>query len=521
MGLIQNGVYEDKGIKYDAKSGQPINSATSPTPTQLAYRESAAAAPTEQPVPSPISRMIVDEHTAGAADPAQQFLDTQTFKQPETSDQIAERMRKQSQAQIDEINRAAEQELAQARTAGQERVNINSAIDVLTGLAGSTVARDTRNTVNDANNKELAAINEKKSLAVRSIYAKISKDAQDEARQQTLDATKSAEDILARRRTAQTEAVTNFKAMASSGLIDFEAFKNSPQNAAVYKYALDSVGGSEDALRSLFALNRPKDQIVGSPTRIGNSYVQAYQNPLTGKISYETVSLPVDLPAEYDKFQMLGDKLIAIPSNWDGDTSKIKTVAEATPSAKPYELSEGEALVGADGKLLYKNGKTYKPTSGDDGGSGGGTGTSDPGLKFTTAQINKGAAAAGMDGTAFRALDKTVQNFYINGSAPVKKARRDCRCEERQDQIRHRQGADRSIEPAACREDLPQTARRRCRFLRQARQPRYRGQGEELARRILPIDGKKPFQRSKTSTRRSTTHQSVRRHEARQGGEFL
>src|SRR4029079_8077225 len=104
---------------------------------------------------------------------------------------------------------------------------------------------------------------------------------------------------------------------ASSGLVDFDAFKNNPQNAQVYNYALDSVGGSEDALKGLFMMNRPQDQIVGTPQRIGDKFIQAYKNPVTGKVSYESIDLPFDLPPNYSQFQKMGDNLVAIPEGWD------------------------------------------------------------------------------------------------------------------------------------------------------------------------------------------------------------
>lgn len=247
--------------------------------------------------------------------------------QPETAAQIAERKRKDAEALIGSINAKYEDELSRKRDIGRERVAMDNAISVLTGLTGSTEAVGSRKKVLDANEKEIAAVNNQRALELAQVYTTISSEAETEAREQLADATRTAEEALARRKETQTKAVENIKLMAAGGLVDFDSFKSSPQNAQVFQYALDSVGGSEDALRALFALNRPQDQIVGTPTRLGDKYVQAYKNPITGKVAFETINLPVDLPPEYSSFQKLGDNLVAIPQGWDGDTSKLVTIA--------------------------------------------------------------------------------------------------------------------------------------------------------------------------------------------------
>lgn len=264
------------------------------------------------------------------ADAASAYLDT--FTPPQTADQIAEAKRTQSQGLIDSINKTYDDQVSAAQKTGQEKVNMDNAVSVLSGLTGSTEASRTRGNVLDANDKAVQAINNQRAQQLASIYTKISSDAEAEAEQQKQDATKSAEDIVARRTQAQTDAVNNLKLMASGGLVDFDSFKNSPANAKVYQYALDSVGGSEDNLRAIFAMNRPKDQLVGTPQRVGDHYVQAYQNPLTGKVSYDTITVPGGLPTTYNSFQKIGDSktgefLYAIPDNWDGDQSKLKLVA--------------------------------------------------------------------------------------------------------------------------------------------------------------------------------------------------
>jgi hypothetical protein len=327
MGVIdqKSQTYMNNGVLTDAKTGQSIGTATNPTQDQLDARQGAAMSAAVNAPPAPISRTIDQgQPTALGSDPAETFLNT--FKPPETREQITERKRQEAQGLIDSLNKTYDDQVAEKRKVGDERLSIDNAASVLSGLMGSTEAGTNRKATLDANDKEIQAVNNKRALDLSTVYHSISSEAETEAREQLADATRSAEAVIARRTASQTKAIDSLKQMASGGLVDFDAFKNSPKNKGVYDYALQSVGGSEDALRAMFMLNRPKDQIVGAPTRIGNKYVQAYQNPITGKVAYEQIDLPVDLPTEYTKFQQLGDNLVAIPDNWDGDTTKLKTV---------------------------------------------------------------------------------------------------------------------------------------------------------------------------------------------------
>lgn len=275
---------------------------------------------------SPTINRSVDPAAAPTTGPAsaEQFLNT--FRQPESREQIAERKRRDSQQLIDAINKNFDDEVTRKKEIGQQRVNMDNAISVLTGNMGGTESVGSRKRVLDANEKEVQAVNNQRALALAEVFTQISADADKEAREQLTDATRSAEQILARRKESQGQAIENLKLMAASGFVDFDAFKSNPQSQKAYQYALDSVGGDETALRALFMLNRPQEQLIGDPIRMGGKYVQAYQNPLTGKVTYEQLDLPFDLPPEYTNFQKMGDNLVAIPEGWDGDVTKLKTI---------------------------------------------------------------------------------------------------------------------------------------------------------------------------------------------------
>src|SRR5712691_3966938 len=109
---------------YDPKSGL-VNTPAAPAPAPI-------------PTPSPYvpdSGVINRSVDPSTNDPASTFLNT--FTPPETRDQIAERMRKDAQGQIDAINAEADSAVAQANKSGQERLSADNATSVLSGLMGS------------------------------------------------------------------------------------------------------------------------------------------------------------------------------------------------------------------------------------------------------------------------------------------------------------------------------------------------------------------------------------------------
>lgn len=336
--------YERNGQRIDVKTGQPV--ASTPTPPAPSVNNTPYQTGTGTPmvIGNPginpglaavgtagaqanqgINRTVLDGGTPTPTSAAEQFLNT--FQAPETREQIVERRRRESQDLIGSINRTYDDEVRRKQEIGQERLSIDNAASVMSGLMGSTPAGESRKKTLDANEQEVQAVNNRRAMELNAVYSDINAAADLEAREQLADATRNAEQIVERRQQTQQKAMDSLKLMAQGGLVDFDSFRSSPQNEKVYNYALEAVGGSEEALKAMFLLNRPQDQIIGTPQRIGNQFMQAYQNPITGKVNYEALDLPIDLPTEYNTFQKLGDNLVAVPDGWDGDTSKLVTVA--------------------------------------------------------------------------------------------------------------------------------------------------------------------------------------------------
>lgn len=245
-----------------------------------------------------------------------------SFQAPKTEEVIAAEKQKTAQAEIDALNSHYNSLLEDQRVVNEGRSRGTNAISTLTGLAGSTEANNASNNTTTLNQRDNQKIQNERAVAITGVLSKIRSEAATEARNSRLDARQSAEDILARRKTTQEESVKNLQTLAGSG-VTIEGLKKSDPSS--YKHLADSVGG-EEILKAQFILNRPRNDVVGVPVRVGNHYVQMYKNPLTGAITAENIQLPFELPTEYTSFTKMGDNLVAMPNNWDGDVSKLKTV---------------------------------------------------------------------------------------------------------------------------------------------------------------------------------------------------
>lgn len=272
-----------------------------------------------------------------------------TFEKPKTEEEILAEKTKNAQGEIDAVNRYYESLLLDQSRVNDTREREANAQSVLQGLSGSTEAGARKVQAENISAGENAKIQAARGAQIQGIYRQIQTEAYNAAQTERTNARESATGILnrAEARTAKEEAamlaqqqkgIENAKLLASSG-IDLVSLKQ--KDPTTYKYLVDSAGG-EQYLSALFTLNRPQEDVLDKKIE-GGKYVIAYKNPLTGSVRVETVDL--GLPQEYSKTVDAGDRILAIPDNWDGDAKKLITInkgltpVQASKIEKP--LSDG------------------------------------------------------------------------------------------------------------------------------------------------------------------------------------
>jgi hypothetical protein len=283
---------------------------------------------------------------------------------PQTTAQIQADLLKASQGEINAINQYASQQIEALKPTQDARLRETSSVNTLSGLAGSSEANVTTGATRATNDKENALVRAEAAAKIQSVMSGVKTKAitmaQTAKEQFRLDTAESRAQKLA----DTTEAVQHAATLAATG-VTYDGLKASDPES--YKYLADSVGG-EAMLKAQFTLNRPQEDILDKKIENGK-YVIAYRNPLTGATRIESVDL--GLPPQYTKTVDAGNRILAIPDNWDGDPQNLITINKGlTPGQSVsgsndtyggYNEDQNKVITRVDDKISKND--TYKKTS--------------------------------------------------------------------------------------------------------------------------------------------------------------
>lgn len=241
-------------------------------------------------------------------------------------EEISKQLMREAQKEVNSLYKYQNSLLQDQKTVNDENLRQNAAVNTLTGLAGSSEANVTTKRVQTQNQQADQKIRDQVNVQIQGVLSNVRKDAQQmyqfERQQYNVDMA-TAEKM---RTEMYTKAVTNTTMLAQSGATA-EGYKQTDPEG--YAYLAQQLGG-EEVLKSMFTLNRPQDKILDKKIE-GGKYVIAFQNPIDGKIRIESVDL--GLPPQYTKTVDAGDRILAIPDDWDGDPSNLITINKGlTPS---------------------------------------------------------------------------------------------------------------------------------------------------------------------------------------------
>jgi len=292
----------------------------------------------------------LDTRVPGTTDTTRYSRYTEPVETPyvaKTEEEVQRDMTSAAQAEIKSLNDyynslRSEQE---GINAGRDRAV--SSVSTLTGLAGSTEANVQQGKQTDLNQRDLGKIENQRAQAIGAVLTGIRTAARSESRAQREEARLDEATRTANREKRVAEATEQVKSLAQGGTT-LEGLKATDPEA--YEYLTRQVGG-DSAIKSIFTLNRPQDTVIDKKLE-GGKYIIAYRNPLTGAVKVETVDL--GLPAQYSKTVDAGDRIIAIPDNWDGTTESLITINKGLTPSQTAKGSGGDtsALPGISSNAL-------------------------------------------------------------------------------------------------------------------------------------------------------------------------
>ncbi len=325
-------IYDINGTKVRATSQDEANNLAQ----EITTEKNAALT-----VPTPRNRQVKDTSSTSS------FTES-PVPQPKSVESITSDMLNMAQGELSYLDNYYKQQLDEQKNINAKNDRSNQAISTLTGLAGSTEADVAQQRTTAAGQKANQAILNEAKAQAQAVYGRVSKAATEEARAQRLEARQTEQERIANRAARQQQAVSEVQNISASG-ITLDGLKKTDRNT--YDYLVRQFG-SEEALKGAYVLNTPQDQILDKRIENGK-YIIARQNPLTGKTSIESIDLK--LPTGYSKTIDAGDRILAIPDDWDGDTSKLISVNKGLAPKDGVDIStEAKNII----DLINKSGGT-------------------------------------------------------------------------------------------------------------------------------------------------------------------
>lgn len=267
--------------------------------------------------------------------------DEPVVEEPNLED-IQKKMARDSQKEINSLYKYQSDLLAEQQGINKQDDRSTASINTLTGLAGSTEANINQQATTAKGQQANKQIMDAVTVQVQGILSAIRKDAQSQYQYERTESRLDAETQRKNKEEFYTKAQDNAKLLAQSGATA-EGYKTTDPEG--YAHLVKTLG-SEELVKATFTLNRPIEQVVQRKIE-GGKLIQIYENPLTGKSTIETLDL--GLPVGYSKTIDAGDRILAIPDNWDGDPSNLVTINKGlTPSQASGTTAGGAGAYGSD-----------------------------------------------------------------------------------------------------------------------------------------------------------------------------
>jgi hypothetical protein len=359
----------DAGVKTDV-FGEPLKDQSAAT--SLAEAESRLDPLTGEP--KRFSRRVSQDDEANHL---RNIL--RTDEAPDKSQIRAEKF-SAAQANIDFIRSQFNRIIGREQEAGAIRGQRTRALNISAGLAGGDFASAAAERTEEDTRRIIEERGRERDATIAKVLADVEERTSEEFISQRDAFLSRAEGNLERieafQQNQRTRATTNIQNIAASG-ISYDEFRQ--KNPDALDQLLEESGLSEFELKFQFIAAMPKETKI-SEEKVGNSKVFFFQDPVTGKISSQTIELPE------------GEEL--------GPQEDIVDDGFGNPFIVTYEGKVGESKI--TGTRTIKG--IEQKTSTDDGGG-----------TFTDTQSNKGAANAGVDAATFNSYDAVTKNTFING----------------------------------------------------------------------------------------------------------
>lgn len=341
-----------------------------------------AASQFKAPVAGPTSDPLngVRRYTGSTPDPAKTSADAY-YNNLNTDAPNAETIRRNAlndaQAEIDAINNIYNGLVTQEQKTGIGRLGSTRATAARSGTLGGDFGNADLSKTEQFNNEKVQAIRADQAGKIAEILGRVNTRADAKFQAEQENYFKNAEAKLNYQKKNQEDARADLKNLASTG-VGLDQLTQEEYNSLI-----EQTGYDDNDLKAAFTLSKPKADIIDKQV-IVNKYYQVSRDPITGKVTSDTIDLGFTVPPNYKPQQLDDGTLVFVPDKIDpskalgdqvimyghqGQFAKPKTASEKgsfTSGSVTFsgdQLSQFSNELEASKKLYDGDGKYVNPES--------------------------------------------------------------------------------------------------------------------------------------------------------------
>lgn len=255
--------------------------------------------------------------------------------------QIRKDMARERQQQIDAIEMSAKQAVSAEQQAGAQDLARQRSMNLRAGLGGSDFGASAKAEVRNRTNQNIQGIEAQKQLQIGNAIDRIEQLAQSRFQIQQSAMQQGFQNMFqvqqytqAQEQQMRAQTLDSLKELGKAG-VDIQTVKE--QDPQLYERMMQASGMSDVEMEAVLNNAKPAPERIDYQYKVAGNKLIAYGvDPVTGTL--KSLEQTVDLPENYSITTMPDGTVLALPDNWNGDTSLIKTVGNY---AKPVVAGGG------------------------------------------------------------------------------------------------------------------------------------------------------------------------------------
>lgn len=282
------------------------------------------------------------DRTAGVrVDPMQQYMNMFSTSPADRMKAVRDSLSKDRRTQIDSIEKKYNEQVRDEEAAGKEDLARMRSMNLRAGLGGSDFGAANKQAVRSNTRQNIGAIEANKDIEIGGVLDTLDQLANQrfQLEEQAMQSDFSNMMAIEEYRVAQREQAT--EQIASLGKAGFDVATIKERDPQLYESMSAASGMGDVEMEAVINNAKATANKVDYQYKVaGNKLIAFGVDPMTGTL--KMLEQEVDIPENYGITTMPDGTVLAVPDNFDGDVTKIKTIGNY---AKPV-VSSGDSSNG-------------------------------------------------------------------------------------------------------------------------------------------------------------------------------